>query len=160
MQKSVCWAFMHRRDDQLRHADNDCKNSFIIQGTPQVKGLLLFKAAAGFTDNQEQLLLWNFPQRACGVCLKRDQMPWAVFSSASGSACYRCPCRSGEGGCWRCWALREWPSECERCRSAWRAPPPGPVNLSLETQRQYLLMRMRASAKVHKNCTEMKLVLI
>lgn len=57
MQKSVCWALMHRRDDQLRHADNDCKNSVIIQGTPQIKGLLLFKAAAGFTDNQEQLLL-------------------------------------------------------------------------------------------------------
>lgn len=57
MQKSVCWALMHRHDDQLRHADNDCNNSFIIQGTPQIKGLLLFKAAAGFTHNQEQLLL-------------------------------------------------------------------------------------------------------
>lgn len=50
-------------ENQLRHADNDCKNSFIIQVMPQVKGLLLFKAAAGSTDNQEQLLLWNLPQR-------------------------------------------------------------------------------------------------
>lgn len=57
MQKSVRCALMCHRENQLRHADNDCKNSFTIQVMPQVKGLLLFKAAAGSNDNQEQLLL-------------------------------------------------------------------------------------------------------
>lgn len=57
MQKSVRCALMCHRENRLRHADDDCKNSFIIQVMPQVKGLLLFKAAAGSTDNQEQLLL-------------------------------------------------------------------------------------------------------
>lgn len=64
MQKSICCALMHPRENQLRHADNDCKNSSIIRGMPLIKGLLLFKAAA---DNRQQLSLRNFPQRACGV---------------------------------------------------------------------------------------------
>lgn len=57
MQKSICCAFMHPRENQLRHADNDCKNSSIIRGTPLIKGRLLFKAAAGSADNQQQLSL-------------------------------------------------------------------------------------------------------
>lgn len=55
-QKSDCCALMRRREDRLRHADDDCENSFMIQGMPQIKGLL-FKAVAGSTDNQEQLFL-------------------------------------------------------------------------------------------------------
>lgn len=61
----ICWALTHCCEDQSRHADDYCKNSFIIQGMSQIKGLLvLFKAPALCTDNQKQLLLGNFPQRS------------------------------------------------------------------------------------------------
>lgn len=139
-------------EDQLSH-DDYCKNSFVIQGMSQTKGLLvLFKASAISTDNQKRLALRKLSSGSVWRLLETgSNAAPTVLSSARAGACYHYPCQSGGGGCWRCWALRAWPSECEQCQSAWRAPPPGPASLSLDTQTQCLSILMRTTGKVHSH---------
>lgn len=101
MQKHVRGALILCCEDQLSHADDYCKNSFVTQGMSQTKGLLvLFKASAISTDNQKQLVLRKLSSGSVWRLLETgSNAARTVLSSAHAGACYHYPCQSGEGGC-------------------------------------------------------------